>query len=108
MRYDKNYAYFKPHFDWYTFEKGVGYVPTDKAPKKAIEAMEKYNSYTFKKLHFLDNGLPTERTDQTYDRLAEDVVARFRKYCKALNKTVDELTKQELDKFYRTEKSYDK
>ena len=49
MRYDKNYAYFRPHFDWYTFVKGVGYVPTDKAPKEAVEAMKEYNSYTFTK-----------------------------------------------------------
>lgn len=47
MRYDKNYAYFRPHFDWYTVIKGVGYVPTDKAPPEAVEAMREYNSYTF-------------------------------------------------------------
>ena len=48
MRYDKNYAYFRPHFDWYTFVKGVGYVPTDKAPEKAVKAMEEFNSYRYK------------------------------------------------------------
>lgn len=47
MRYDRNYAYFRPHFDWYTFEKGVGYVPTEKAPEDAVKAMKEYNSYTY-------------------------------------------------------------
>lgn len=47
MRYDKNYAYFSQHDEWYTFVKGVGYVPTDKAPAEAVKAIEEYNSYTF-------------------------------------------------------------
>ena len=50
MRYDKNFAYFKPHHEWYTFAKEKGYMPTDKAPKEAVKAMEEYNSYTFKKV----------------------------------------------------------
>ncbi len=33
MRYDKSFAYFRPHFDWYRFVHGVGYVPTEKAPE---------------------------------------------------------------------------
>ena len=49
MRYDENFAYFAPHFDWYEFDDDIGYVPTDKAPKEAVIAMEKYNSYTFNK-----------------------------------------------------------
>ena len=49
MRIDPNWRIFADHTDWYTFEKGVGYVPTDKAPKEAVEAMKKYNSYGFKK-----------------------------------------------------------
>lgn len=47
MRYDKNYAYFRPHEEWYTLVKGIGYVPTEKAPPEAVKAMEEYNSYTF-------------------------------------------------------------
>ena len=47
MRYDKNFAYFAPHTDWYTFEKGVGYVPTEKAPEDAVKAMKEFNSYTY-------------------------------------------------------------
>lgn len=47
MRYDKSFAYFRPHFDWYRFEHGVGYVPTEKAPEEARKAMDKYNSYTY-------------------------------------------------------------
>ena len=45
MRYDKNYAVFIDHSDWYTVVKGVGYVPTDKAPPEAVVAMEKFNSH---------------------------------------------------------------
>lgn len=47
MRFDRNAAYFVPHSDWYTFEKGVGYVPTEKAPEKAVKAMKEFNSYTY-------------------------------------------------------------
>ena len=47
MKYDKNFAYFVDHFDWYTVKKGVGYVPTEKAPPEAVKAMREYNSYTF-------------------------------------------------------------
>lgn len=43
MRFDKDYAVFASHVDWYTVVRGVGYVPTDKAPKEAREAMERYN-----------------------------------------------------------------
>ena len=49
MRYDRNFAVFASHYDWYTFVKGVGYVPTDKAPAEAVEAMKKFNSYTYTK-----------------------------------------------------------
>lgn len=57
MRYDRNYAYFRPHTDWYTFEVGIGYVPTDKAPPEAVKAMQAYNSYTF-------NPDPTKNTNK--------------------------------------------
>lgn len=46
MKIDKNLMIFLPHFDWYVHKKGIGYVPTDKAPKEAVEAMKKYNSYS--------------------------------------------------------------
>lgn len=49
MRYDTNLAVFLGHPDWYGFEVGVGYVPTDKAPPEAVKAIEEYNSYGFKK-----------------------------------------------------------
>ena len=48
MRFDKNFAYFRPHFDWYTFKIGYGYIPTDIAPPEAIKAMQEYNAYTYK------------------------------------------------------------
>lgn len=47
MRYDKNYAYFRPHTEWYNFVVGVGYIPTEKAPSDAVKAMQAYNAYTF-------------------------------------------------------------
>ncbi len=49
MRYDKNYAYFTEHPEWYTVKPGVGFIPTEKAPERAKEAMKEYNSYTFGK-----------------------------------------------------------
>lgn len=48
MRIDRNFIIFSENEEWYTFEVGVGYVPTEKAPKEAVEAMEKYNGYAFK------------------------------------------------------------
>ena len=45
MRIDENLIYFLPHPEWYTHKKGVGYIPTDRAPKEAVEAMKRYNSY---------------------------------------------------------------
>lgn len=47
MRYDKNYAMFAGHPEWYEFKTGIGYVPTDKAPEEAKKAMREYNSYAF-------------------------------------------------------------
>ena len=47
MRYDKNFAFFVSHEEWYTFVKGVGYVPTEEAPEEAVKAMEEYNRYSF-------------------------------------------------------------
>ena len=47
MRYDKNFAKFGGHPEWYELKKGIGYVPTEKAPEEAKKAMEKYNSYHF-------------------------------------------------------------
>ena len=38
MRYDKDYVIFAGHFDWFKVVSGVGYVPTEKAPKEAREA----------------------------------------------------------------------
>ena len=43
MRADKDLLIFFTHTDWYTEEHGIGYVPTDKAPKEAIEAMKRVN-----------------------------------------------------------------
>ena len=48
MRVDSNFIIFVDHEEWYTFKIGVGYVPTDKAPQKAVDAMNKFNSYTYK------------------------------------------------------------
>lgn len=43
MRADKDLRIFLGKSDWYTFEKNIGYIPTEKAPKEAIEAMKRYN-----------------------------------------------------------------
>ena len=51
MRHDRNLAYFAPHYDWYTAEKGVGYVPTEKAPKESAEAETRCNSCGIKPHH---------------------------------------------------------
>ena len=47
MRIDKNLAVFLGHHDWYTFIDGKGYIPNNNAPRDAIEAMEKFNRYTY-------------------------------------------------------------
>ena len=45
MRRDRNLEIFLGHPEWYTFDDEKGYVPTEKAPPEAVEAMEKYNKY---------------------------------------------------------------
>ena len=47
MRIDSNFIIFARYPEWYTFKKDIGYIPTDKAPKEAVEAMKKFNSYTY-------------------------------------------------------------
>lgn len=42
MRYDKDYAFFALHFDWYYVDEN-GYQPTEKAPQEAVEAMKRFN-----------------------------------------------------------------
>ena len=54
MRYDKDYVIFAGHFDWFKVVSGVGYVPTEKAPKEAREAMERYNKNNLYKRKKLD------------------------------------------------------
>lgn len=49
MRIDRNLRIFLGHSEWYTFEKGIGYVPKDKAPEEAVKAMKEYNSYGFER-----------------------------------------------------------
>lgn len=49
MRIDPNFMIFGENEDWYTFEVGKGYIPTEKAPIEAIEAMKRYNNYMFNK-----------------------------------------------------------
>lgn len=43
MRADKDLMIFLGKLDWYTFEKYKGYIPTEKAPEEAKEAMERVN-----------------------------------------------------------------
>lgn len=45
MRYDENLDIFIEHFDWYIKDDKTGcfYIPTSKAPKEAVEAMERVN-----------------------------------------------------------------
>ena len=47
MRYDRDYAYFRPHFDWYIYIRCVGYIPTPIAPEDAVQAMERFNQRTY-------------------------------------------------------------
>lgn len=49
MRYDKNFAVFAGHTEWYIIEHGKGYIPTKKAPEEAVRAMKEFNKYTFAK-----------------------------------------------------------
>lgn len=49
MRYDRDYVVFAGHFDWFKVVPGIGYVPTEKAPKEAREAMDRYNKNNIKK-----------------------------------------------------------
>lgn len=49
MTKDKNLAVFLGKPQWYTFEKGVGYVAKEDAPEEVKQAIAKYNSYGFKK-----------------------------------------------------------
>ena len=43
MRMDKDLKLILAHPEWYTTKKGVGYIPTEEAPKEAVEAMERVN-----------------------------------------------------------------
>ena len=43
MRKDEDFMIFAGKTDWYTFVAYVGYVPTEKAPPEAVEAMERVN-----------------------------------------------------------------
>lgn len=36
-------AWFIHNLDWYTVVEGIGYVPTEKAPPEAVEAMKRMN-----------------------------------------------------------------
>lgn len=38
---------FGGHFDWFIVDPEKGYIPTDKAPKEAVEAMKEYNEEYF-------------------------------------------------------------
>ena len=37
------------HPDWYTYENGKGYIPTEKAPPEAVEAINRLNEFALKK-----------------------------------------------------------
>lgn len=43
MRADKDYNLFSKNPDWFTHKKGIGYIPTDIAPKEVVEAIKRYN-----------------------------------------------------------------
>lgn len=43
MRRNKDFEMFIEHFDWYTEDENHHFIPTDKAPPEAVEAMERYN-----------------------------------------------------------------
>lgn len=45
MRINWDFHVFAGHPEWYTIEKGKGYIPTEKAPEEAKEAMKRYNEW---------------------------------------------------------------
>lgn len=47
MRRDSVYHIFAGHFDWYTIDPKKGFIPTEKAPKEAVEAMKRHNATNF-------------------------------------------------------------
>jgi hypothetical protein len=50
-------------------------------------------------LDFLDNGIPTV---QGQEELAKEEIMKFKKYCKSLNKSASQLTKEELEEYYKS------
>lgn len=43
MRRDRDFEAFITHYDWYTKNELHHYIPTDKAPEDAVEAMKRVN-----------------------------------------------------------------
>lgn len=43
MRIDRDFLIFCDHSEWFKLDPEIGYVPTDQAPREAIEAMERFN-----------------------------------------------------------------
>lgn len=80
MRYDKVLASFIAHSDWYTFVKGIGYVPTDIAPPEAVEAMQKFNSYGFSHPEqvqaFLEEHTGHSDLQEFFEKVRDDVENR--------------------------------
>ena len=95
MRYDKNFAYFIGQYDWYTVKKGVGYVPTDKAPIEAIEAMMKYNAYTFG-THTLNNNDANSMQMFTYNISKNADEQAFAYTCSLIEANIDSISKEKL------------
>lgn len=75
MRVDPNLVMFLGHPDWYNFEVGAGYVPTDKAPPEAVEAIEDYNAYSFCNAEEWREAFltETESVQSTYTRMRQKV-----------------------------------
>ena len=48
IRYDTDYVVFAVEFDQFKVVRGISYVPTEKAPKEAREAMDRYNKNNIK------------------------------------------------------------
>lgn len=43
VRRDRDFEMFITHYDWYTKDELHHYIPTDKAPQEAVEAMKRFN-----------------------------------------------------------------
>lgn len=94
MRIDSNLVIFLGRPDWYSFKNGVGYVPTDKAPSEAVEAMERYNAYGFMGERPFGNAEEWREVFRAEITAFKNTYAQMRR--EGILKEVSSETKQEL------------